>query len=353
MEFMNPTYLWLLSALPVFLAVWFFWGRRAHTLNNTQVSRVRVSTKLGAALTVLIWISKIALWSSLSLGMVGTVFLFDKIATDAAGVIYVTVDTSGSTKVGGVHFDYENWLAYFFDPRTNPAYEPKSDDPEEKKRESQPIDTELGAVRVFIEHALGLRVGLTVFDDKFFYTYPATKDSQVAIDMLPQIRKYAQEISSGGTNFDGPFEGRMQDGGLQGALYLFNKEDGNAVRIYIMVTDGMAPIDPDRGKELAEKYKELGIHFFVFGVDTPWTNLDNTSLKPIIDFAKSVDGQVVQVQDEAQFKAAIVKIEELARSSVRTIYVKDRQDSLLILLAIALVSFVMWLGLSAIRRSSL
>ena len=352
MEFMNPYYLWMLLALPVFFAAWYFWGRRSHTLKNTQVSRVRVSTALGATLTGLIWVSKIVLWSSLTLGLAGSFFPFNKIATDAAGVIYMTIDTSGSTKTGGVHFDYENWLAFYFDKRTDPSYVPPNDDPELAKRDAQPIDTELGAARVFIEHAHGLRVGLTVFDDKFFYTYPATKDGDVAIDVLPQIRSYTQRIS-GGTNFDGPFTGRLQDGGLQGALNLFRKEDGNATRIYIMVTDGMAPIDEGRAKELADAYKELGIKFFVFGVDRPWEKLDNPNIQPVINFAKSVDGTVVSVQDEAQFKAAILQIEELARSSVRTVVVKERQDSLLLLLCVAFVSFAMWLGLSAIRRSSL
>src|SRR5689334_2030047 len=86
MEFMNPHYLWLLLAFPVYFAVWFYWGRRSHTLKNTQVSRVRVSTKAGAALTALIWLSKGALWTSLVMGLAGTVFPFNKVGTDAAGV---------------------------------------------------------------------------------------------------------------------------------------------------------------------------------------------------------------------------------------------------------------------------
>jgi hypothetical protein len=140
---------------------------------------------------------------------------------------------------------------------------------------------------------------------------------------------------------------------LQGALRVFNKEDGNAVRIYIMVTDGQASINEDRAKELAAAYKELGIHFFVFGVDRPWADLENSSLQPIIKFAQSVDGTVVRVQDEAAFKAAIGQIEALARASVRTVYTKERQDSLLFLLMIAGVSFASWIGLSVVRRSTL
>lgn len=352
MEFMNPAYLWLLLALPAAFAVWFFWGRRSHTLKNTQVSRVRVSTKAGTALTGLIWISKGALWSSLVLGLAGTVFPFNKIGTDSAGVIYMTIDTSGSTKSGGVHFPYENWLAFYFDPKTNPEYKPPTDKPEDAARPVQPVDTELGAARVFIEHAGGLRVGLTVFDSKFFYTYPATKNPEVAISVLDQIRVYTDKYG-GGTNFDGPINGVGEDGALQGALRVFNKEDGNATRIYIMVTDGMAGVNEDRAKELAAAYKELGIHFFVFGVDRPWADLNNSSLQPLIKFAQSVDGTVVRVQDEAAFKAAIGQIEALARASVRTVYTKERQDSLLLLLMVAAVSFASWIGLSVVRRSTL
>jgi hypothetical protein len=76
-------------------------------------------------------------------------------------------------------------------------------------------------------------------------------------------------------------------------------------------------------------------------------------VKASVDFAKSVGGTYVSVQDEQKFNAAIAEIDQLARASVRTVYVNDRQDSLLQLLAVAALSFAMWLGLSAIRRSSL
>lgn len=352
MEFMNPVYLWLLLALPAAFTVWFFWGRRSHTLKNTQVSRVRVSTKAGTALTALIWLSKGSLYSALVLGLAGTVFPFNKVGTDSAGVIYMTIDTSGSTKTGGVHFDYERYLSYYFDPRTNPEYKPKTDKPEDAARAVQPIDAELGAAKAFIENAGGLRVGLTVFDSKFFLTYPATKTPEVAVSVLDQIRTYTDKYG-GGTNFDGPINGAGEDGALQGALRVFNKEDGNATRIYIMVTDGMASVNEDRAKELAAAYKELGIHFFVFGVDTPWKDLNNSSLQPLIKFAQSVDGTVVRVQDEAAFKQALTQIDALARASVRTVYTKERQDSLLFLLMVAAISFATWIGLSVVRRSTL
>lgn len=352
MEVLNWDYLLVIAALPLFIWVWWKWGRRSHTLKNTQVSRVRVSTKLGATLTFLIWASKSTLWIALVLGLAQAYFPFNQLGTEAAGVIHLGVDTSGSTRTGGVHYEYENWLAYYFDKRTDPAYVPPSDKPEDQKRDAQPIDTELGAARVFIEKSLGLRVGVSIFDDKVFYVYPATKDSQVAIGVLPQIRRYV-DVYNTGTNFDGPAPGRPLNGGLQGALNLFSKEDGNAVRIYILVTDGMAPIDDARMKELVDAYKELKINFFVFGVDRPWEDLNNSSLKPILDFTKAVNGTAVRVQDKAAFEAAVEKIGDLARASVRTVYIKERHDALLLLLTIALVAAAMWLGLSALRRSDL
>lgn len=365
MEFMNPSYLWLILALPVFFVLWWFWGRRSYTLKNTQVARARVSTKLGATLTIGIWASRIALWTSLALAIAGSYFPFNRIGTDAAGIIYMTVDTSGSTVTGGVHYDYERELAYHFDKTLDPANKPpppKPDNPggymmDQKPvptRDAQPLDVELGAAKTFIEHSNGLRVGLTIFDDKFFNSYPATKNTDVAIDVLTEMRKYGALYSSTtGTNFDGPFDGRPNVGALQGALSVFGKESGNPTRIYIMLTDGMASIDDGRAKELAAAYKKLGIHFFVFGVDSQWSNLETPGLQPLIKFAKSVDGEVVSVQDPAQFKAALEKIDALAHSSIRTVYIKEKHDALLLLLAVALVSFALWLGLSALRRSSL
>jgi len=351
MEFMNPNYLWLIAALPVFFAVWYRWGRRTHTLKNTQVSRIRVGTKLGTVLTFLIWTSKGALWVSLCMAIAGSFLPLSKTATDSAGVIYMTIDTSASTEMFDPANEFERKLAIRFDPRMAPGYVPSEG--EQSANPPKLMDVELGAAKAFIEHAGGLRVGLTVFDDKLFYVYPATKSHDVAIGVLTQIRKYkAEQQGTAGTNFDGPV-GSRPDGALQGALNVFRKEDGNATRIYIMVTDGIAGIDSTRAAELAAAYKELGIHFFVFGVGEKWTNIDSNDVKASVDFAKSVGGTYVSVQDEQKFNAAIAEIDQLARASVRTVYVNDRQDSLLQLLAVAALSFAMWLGLSAIRRSSL
>jgi hypothetical protein len=350
MEFMNPTYLWMILALPVFFAVWYRWGRRSHTLKNTQVSRIRVGTKLGTVLTALIWTSKGALWVSLCMAIAGSFLPFTKTATDSAGVIYMTIDTSGSTEMFDPANDFERKLAIRFNPRLAPGYQPA----EGESTPSPPkvMDVELGAARVFIEHAGGLRVGLTVFDDKLFYVYPATKAQDVAIGVLTQIRKYkSEQEGTAGTNFDGPV-GSKPDGALQGALNVFRKEDGNSTRIYIMVTDGISGIDSTRAAELAAAYKELGIHFFVFGVGEKWTNVNGSDVKASVDFTKSVGGTFVSVQDEAAFNKALAEIDQLARASVRTVYVNDRQDSLLFLLAVAALSFAIWIALSAIRRSS-
>lgn len=350
MEFMNPNYLWLILALPVFFAAWFKWGRRSHTLKNTQVSRIRVGTKLGAVLTVLIWTSKSALWISLCMAIAGSFLPFTKTATDSAGVIYMTIDTSGSTEMFDPANEFERKLAIRFNPRLASGYQPAEGEPTPVPPKL--MDVELGAAKVFIEHSGGLRVGLTVFDDKLFYVYPATKSQDVAIGVLTQIRKYkAEQEGTAGTNFDGPV-GSRPDGALQGALNVFRKEDGNATRIYIMVTDGIAGIDSTRAAELAAAYKELGIHFFVFGVGEKWTDVNSTAVKASVDFTRSVGGTYVSVQDEAAFNKALAEIDQLARASVRTVYVNDRQDSLLFLLAVAALSFAMWIGLSAIRRSS-
>lgn len=368
MEVLNMEYLWVLAVIPVAFGVWFRWGRRSHTLKNTQVSRVRVSTAFGVTLTALIWASKIALFASLTLALSGTYFAFNRIGTDAAGIIYMTIDTSGSTKTGGLSFDYEKTLAIHFDPGFDPEKQKKQAPPNpghyimdqkavpaDAPRIPNPIDAELGAAKMFIEHSLGLRIGVTVFDDKFFYVYPATKNQEVAINVLQDVKYYSDNWTTGatGTNFDGPFTGRPYDGALQGALNVFRKEASNPTRIYIMITDGIASIDESRAKTLAEAYKELGIHFFVFGVDSQWSNLETANLKPLIDFTKAVNGTVVSVQDEKQFKAALTKIEDLARASIRTVYIKERQDALLLLLGIAVISFFAWIALSAIRRSIL
>jgi hypothetical protein len=352
MEFMNPNYLWLILALPVFFAAWYKWGRRSHTLKNTQVSRIRVGTKLGTVLTFLIWTSKGALWVSLCMAIAGSFLPLSKTAIDAAGVIYMTIDTSSSTVMSGPVNEQEVKLAVNFDKRLDPAYVPAEG---EEKLTPMVIDSQLGAARAFIEHSHGLRVGVTIFDDKLYYIYPATKDQHAAIAVLPQIQDYVRRVWAGpgtaGTNFDGPTSSKP-DGALVGAQRVFGKEPGNPTRIYIMITDGISSIADDRAKELRAAYEALGIKFFVFGVGKEWTDVNADKVKTLVDFTRSVNGTIVSVQDKAQWDAALAQIDQLARASVRTVYVNDRQDSLLFLLAVAAVSFAMWIGLSAIRRSS-
>jgi hypothetical protein len=364
MDFMNPHYLWALMALPVFFGLWYRWGRRSHTLKNTQVSRMRASTTLGAVLTGFIWLSKAALWTSLCLALAGSFFSFAKLTTDSAGITYITVDTSGSTVMGGPNNRAEKILASSVDPRFHPDYKAPErpapnpggymmdQKPEDTPRTAMHIDTELGVVHAIFNNSPGVRLGLTIFDDQMYYMYPATKEHGIVLSLLADIKRYSVEHSySAGTNFEGPTGSNRHDGALQGAVNLFKSEPENAVRAYVMVTDGVASISDERMEQLVTIFKEQKIHFFLIGVGDSWKDMNATgNIQRIIEFAKRVDGFA---QDEARFAEAMRRINDLARSSVRTVVIKERQDALLLLLAIAAISFAAWLSLSAVRRVSL
>ncbi len=270
MEFMNPHYLWLLLALPVYFAVWFYWGRRSHTLKNTQVCATVSAPKPVLHCPGSSGSARAPSGFPLVLGLAGTVFLpLNKVGTDSAGVIYMTIDTSGSTKTGGVHFPYENWLGYYFDKRTNPEYKPPTANPEDAARAIQPVDTELGAAKMFIEHAGGLRIGLTVFDSKFFLHLSGDQDPEVAISVLDQIRTYTEQV-----------RWRYQlrrSGGQQCRRWCAwwcscasSARKTATPRAFTSWSPTACPaLTKVAPRNSPPHSKELGIHFFVFGVDSP------------------------------------------------------------------------------------
>jgi hypothetical protein len=360
MRFLHPEYLWLLAALPVFFTVWFMWGRRANTLKDTQLSsRTKLKSGWGTFLTIGIWTAKTTIWVALVLGLMQTSLLYYSFVTESSGLIYFTEDTSGSLS-WGVTTPQEIKLAALYNPEFKDG--PINKDPANKDPMSsrgmkfpQRVETGLGAIKLFIQHSHGLRIGLTAFDDQFFYLHPATTHEEVILNMLPQIKKYCDTHSTG-TNFDGPIPGTSEPyaGALQGAVDVFNaeQETGDNTHIFIMVTDGDSSISEDRAADLKDEFQRLKIHMFVFGIGPDWL-ADGPSVQPLKNFVKSVGGEIVPVEDVARFEAATDHIDTLAASTVHTRKVEHPQDALLLWLAIAGGAFVLYLVFVALRRSTL
>ena len=351
MRFHSPEYLALLVLLPVFFAIWLKLGRRQHTLKNTQVSRAPRLSMLGTSLNIGIWTCKATLWTCLVCAMAGMTVTGYLSATDASGVIHISQDTSGSMKFG-ITNPNEISLARFYDPNVK---DPAANAPangaisqtkeEQQQRPARRIDASLGAIKTFILHSHGLNVGLSAFDDKFFYLYPATKNKEVSLELLENLRHYIDSHSTG-TDFD------SEKGALQGAVNLFRNEPKDVVHIWIMVTDGDATINEKRAEELKEQFKELNIKLFVFGIGDDWFK-NASDVQPMTNFAKSVGGKIASVEKPEEFQALVNEIDALARANVHLVHVEEQHNALLLLLAIAAVAFSLYLGLTALRRSSL
>jgi hypothetical protein len=296
----------------------------------------------GSLLTASIWLNKWIIWSCLVLALAGANFTVYTKVSDASGVIYVTQDTSSSMGTGESNPE---------EVKLAGVYDPKLSDPKSAVVPAR-IDVSLGAIKLFIQHSHGLRIGLSAFDDQFFYLYPATKDDVILTSVLDQIKDYI-ETHSTGTNFDGPLpNGYETDGALQGAVNIFEGEPSDVVHIWIMVTDGDSTIDADRAAQLKSEFDKLKIHMFVFGVGDEWGQ-GSSDLEPLTDFVKSVGGQSAPVEDPKRFEQLTEAIDQLAQSSVHDVRQPHSQNALLVLLAIAGGAFIVNLLLTAFRRSSL
>ena len=357
MRFHSPEYLALLVLLPIFFAVWLKLGRRQHTLKNTQVSRVPRFNMLGTTLNVGIWASKFTIWTCLVCALAGMSVTGYLSATDASGVIHISQDTSGSMKFGITNAN-EIALAQVYDPTARDPSKVQGNGSisqtkaEQQQRPARRIDASLGAIKTFIQHSHGLNVGLSAFDDKFFYLYPATKNNEVSLALLDNLRYYIDHHSTG-TNFDGPMgDDETQVGAIQGAVNLFRNEPADVVHIWIMVTDGDATIDEKRAEELKQQFLDLKIHLFVFGIGDDWFK-NASDVQPMTNFAKSVGGKVASVEKPEEFQALVKEIDALARANVHLVHVEEQHNALLLLLAIAAIAFAVYLGLTTLRRSSL
>jgi Ca-activated chloride channel family protein len=160
------------------------------------------------------------------------------------------------------------------------------------------IDVAKSAATQFIEKRKTDRIGLLVFGDETFGSWPLTKDLKV-------ISKKVGRLGStlyGGTNLAKPF---------MRATDHFREMGQSENRILVYLSDGEAAIPPKVKEEIVAGLRKMDIHLYLVGFQL------NRESSDILEIVKEVGGRFIDVESSAELNAAFEEIDRLEPSLVK------------------------------------
>ena len=157
------------------------------------------------------------------------------------------------------------------------------------------IDLAREAALRFVERRQGDRIGLLVFGDETFGSWPLTGDLGVIRD---RIRAVGAEL--GGTDLVKPFEA---------AVGHFRDLGQSQARVFILLTDGEAPISPERRQALQGALGEMDVHVYLLGV-----RLRETA--DVVELVRGAGGRVWNVEEADGFRRTFEEIDRLEPAEV-------------------------------------
>jgi Ca-activated chloride channel family protein len=169
------------------------------------------------------------------------------------------------------------------------------------------IDVARSAAAQFIEKRENDRVGLLVFGDETFGSWPLTAD-------LKLILKKVDRLGStfyGGTNLAKPFVKAMDH---------FREMGQSENRILVYLSDGEASIHREVREEIIASLKKMNIHLYLVGVQLRKEGSD------ILEIVQRVGGRFIDVESSAELSAAFEEIDRLEPSLVEVAVRGESQE---------------------------
>lgn len=291
--FANPIMLYL--AAVVIPVIWLA-SRRRKALGHSQLdihSNVRKIPLIGRIPTVLLagfWILLVVALARPQLPNVG-----EKEVLDARDVI-IAADISGSMTSSKIQ---------------DPAQVQFVEGEGEKKPDGYKIiEVAEKAIDAFVDMRKGDRVGLMLFDDDVYYSWPLSTDLKVIKYKNVGMSKY----NGGGTNFDGDgIDGKM--GPIQAAINHFRELGQARSKVLVMVTDGESTVSEKRFTEIMAEFRELNIKLYILGVGDSWVK-GSSSTKDLRNLTEASGGVVITVGDAEQMRQGLTRIDALEKSQV-------------------------------------
>ncbi|MBX9942044.1 MAG: VWA domain-containing protein [Candidatus Obscuribacterales bacterium] len=299
-QFMN---LYLLGLVPVVLALVYLASRRRKSYGHTQVATQK-NLRSMFILSRLPIICLSAFLVLLCLAIARPVVPESKTTqTMQTRDFMIAVDISGSMDSDIADPDQK---ALVGDPNTTQLGE------DGKPVKITRLTVAKAAIDKFIPTREGDRIGLILFDDEAYFSWPLTTDLQLLLKRNSRLGKY----TGGGTNFDGPDDaGFVKMGPIQASIDHF-KELGQAKsKVIVMVSDGEASIKPERMQQLLDQLKQGNIKLYVLGVSDGWVK-DSPMVQDLKKLSVDSGGKVIPVGDAAALRAGFDEINALEKSQV-------------------------------------
>jgi Ca-activated chloride channel family protein len=159
------------------------------------------------------------------------------------------------------------------------------------------IDVAKKAALQFIQKRENDRIGLLVFGDETFGSWPLTRD-------LGLVSKKVGRLGStfyGGTNLGQPFIK---------AIDHFREMGQSTSRILVFLSDGEATIPAMMKERIITEMKKMGIHLYLLGVDLKKENSD------ILEIVEEVQGRLIITESARELNAAFDEIDSLEPSTI-------------------------------------
>ncbi len=164
--------------------------------------------------------------------------------------------------------------------------------------EPRKIDIAKKAARQFVQKRKNDRIGLLVFGDETFGSWPLTRD-------LDLILKKVDRLGStfyGGTNLVQPFVKAMDH---------FREMGQSASRILVFLSDGESVISGKMKETITRRIKEIGVRFYLVGINL---RKEYTDLLEIVD---KTEGRFIPAESEEELTAAFEEIDRLEPGRVK------------------------------------
>jgi Ca-activated chloride channel family protein len=162
---------------------------------------------------------------------------------------------------------------------------------------SRKIDVAKKAALQFIQKRKNDRIGLLVFGDETFGSWPLTRD-------LGLISKKVGRLGSafyGGTNLSQP---------LVKAMDHFREMGQSASRILVFLSDGEAAIQAKMKEMIITEMKKMDVHLYLLGINLRRENSD------LLEIVNRIDGRFIAVESARELTAAFDEIDRLEPSRV-------------------------------------
>lgn len=157
------------------------------------------------------------------------------------------------------------------------------------------LDLAKTAAARFLEGRRGDRVGLLVFGEDTYGSWPLSDDLEVVREKIRALR-----ANLGGTDLIKP---------LQGALVHFRQFGQSRSKAIVLITDGEARVPEPQRQEIQARLTAMDVHLYVLGIEL-------SKSADIVDLVSRSAGRVWQIDDAGEFSSRFQEIDRLEPSMV-------------------------------------